>query len=141
MECELVDNSYSKERVGEGFEQHRSTLSYTEILWQALPQYMAMGMSNEEFWKCDPQLYKAYREKYKIVKEQENERLWLQGLYVYDALCRVAPRFNSLKPKKGEDYVKEPYKLKAEEKPQSEQDIKKSKVMAWAKKVNKNYGR
>lgn len=104
---------------------------------------MALGMSYDEFWNCDPRAYKAYREKYKISYQHENEVLWLQGMYIYEAMCNVAPRFNSLKPKKGADYPKKPYDIFPEQQaqPMSVEDKGMAKMMAWMERTNKKHGR
>lgn len=46
-----------------------------------------MGMSADEYWHGDPELTQAYALAYKIRKEERNWELWLQGLYIYHALC------------------------------------------------------
>lgn len=46
-----------------------------------------MGMSAEEYWHGDPELTQAYALAYKIRKEERNWELWLQGLYIYHAVC------------------------------------------------------
>lgn len=76
-----------------------------------------MGMSSREFWDGDVFLTAAYREAEKLKRQQLNERLWLQGLYFYEALCDSAPLFNAGSPKgtKAHPYRTEPYPLTAED--------------------------
>lgn len=143
MGVQLLGEKYSLEDMGAGGDS--SALSYTEIFYQCLPHYLAMGMSADEFWNCDPRLYPAYREMDRIKNERENERLWLQGAYVYQAILLTAPRLNSLQPKEPEPYPTEPFDLglrKAEEEPMmTDEEIQKSpdfvKVLEWAMRVNK----
>lgn len=69
---------------------------------------MAMGMSYKEFWFGDVELAKYYRKAFKLKKEQMNEQLWLQGLYVYEVMRRLFPLYNALVEAKPEEYLKEP---------------------------------
>lgn len=89
MGSEFLGGSYSLNgnvRVG-GTEKEKPTLSYTEIFYQCLPQYLAMGMSADEFWNCDPRMYRVYREKDRIENERKNELLWIAGAYVCEAIA------------------------------------------------------
>jgi len=134
VEGELVDRPSV---LGAG--EENSALSYTKMFWESLPYYLAIGMTYEEFWNCDPRLYKVYRELYQTKKQQENERLWLQGMYTYQAILLCAPRLNSIKPKKPEKYPKEPFDITAKAVKKEEAaglDIMK----AWMERVNKHYG-
>lgn len=106
--------------------------------------YLAMGMTVQEFYDEDCLLVKYYREAFEIKKQQKNFELWLQGMYVYEALCDVSPIIRAFsKADKPLEYSKEPYALtKAEmkerenQKAQIEMNKMKAKVAAWAAKVN-----
>lgn len=54
---------------------------------QAFPQFLAAGMTYEEYWHGEPELTQAYILADKIRREQRNYEFWLQGLYIYHALC------------------------------------------------------
>lgn len=85
---------------------------FSEVFEKVCPTYMAMGMSYDMFWYGDVCAAKAYKQAFEIKQELENQRLWLQGMYVYDAVSRLYPLFNPLtKTKTIEPYVKEPYPL------------------------------
>jgi len=123
-----------------GAGEENSALSYTKIFWDALPQYMAMGMTTEEYFNGDSQLAKAYRESFKLQIEKENEMLWLQGMYTYQAILLCAPRLNSIKPQKPADYPKKPFEINSKkEKPKTMEEIGFEKMKAWMEKVNKHY--
>lgn len=83
----------------------------SEIFDNLCPTYMAYGMSYDEYWNGDayrPYFYrKAYKEKQKI----DDEKLWLQGAYVYDAVARLAPILQAFAKKgtKPTPYPKKPY--------------------------------
>ena len=55
------------------------------------PIYISYGMTYDEFWYKEPYRTKFYREAKKIQVKQKDEELWMQGVYIYDALCRVSP--------------------------------------------------
>jgi hypothetical protein len=63
----------------------------TEVFLRVFPQYLAMGMSYDEFWRGPASLVKAYREAEELRRQQEEWARWRQGAYFYDALLRVAP--------------------------------------------------
>lgn len=65
-------------------------------------------MTFEQFWYGPPQLCETYRKLHRIRTEQRNQELWLQGLYVYDAL---AVALNNAFSKRKEKYLSQPFKL------------------------------
>lgn len=85
-----------------------SPLLYTEIFESYCPVLMAMGMTYNDYWNGDNDAPRYYFQANRLKKKQANEKLWLQGMYIYDTLCRVAPLF-SLSPSKPMEYMSEPY--------------------------------
>ena len=85
MDSELVSSSLSET---EGGERNRSTplFTYTEKFYECFPYYLSIGMTPEQYWDGDPTLTKYYRKADEIKKERLNEELWLQGMYIYEAL-------------------------------------------------------
>lgn len=71
-------------------------------------------MSYDEFWNQDVSLAKVYRKAQELRDKRKNQEAWLQGMYIYEALCDASPLFRftmkkgSIKP---EPYVKEPYPI------------------------------
>jgi hypothetical protein len=61
--------------------------SATEIFENIFPYYLAMGMSYEQFWVDDPKLVIAYRRADEIRKRRMNEELWLNGIYMTEAIA------------------------------------------------------
>src|SRR5690606_30168374 len=103
-------------RCGMGSELVNSSIppfSYTEVFKEHFPYYLSIGMSYEQFWYEDCELAKFYREADKIRAERKNEELWLQGMYIYDALCRVSPVLHAFAKNgtKPVDYLDKPYPL------------------------------
>lgn len=72
---------------------------------------MSLGMSYDEFWNQNVEMVRAYRRADEMKRRRENEILWLQGLYVRDALvCTVGNMFAG-KSGKQHEYPKEPYAI------------------------------
>lgn len=113
MDGELVSGSPSDNSAGGGGRIRPSpVLTYAEIFEREFPSYLAMGMSAAEFWDGDVALASGYRKAFEIKQEQDNYRLWMQGMYIYEALCCVAPIFRSFsKATKPIPYSTEPYPL------------------------------
>lgn len=106
-----------------------------QIFWEVFPAYLAMGMTSDEYWNGDAQLCVAYRKAYKEKLELQDAMLWRQGLYVYHAMCCVAPYFNSIKPTKPENYLEQPFGI-IEKKAPIEDKAGLEYMKAWAEKVN-----
>lgn len=68
------------------------------------------GMSSEEFWKCDPDLFASYRtsfiNKQKTEATNNNTLCWLQGIYTQKALSVVYG--NMWSKKTGKKYFSKP---------------------------------
>lgn len=79
---------------------------------------MSIGMTYDEFWNQDVRLVEVYRKANELRDARRNQELWLQGMYIYEALCDASPLFR-FSMKKGtispEPYVKEPYPITAAE--------------------------
>lgn len=90
--------------------------TYSEVFDEQFAEYLALGMTYEQYWYGDVTLVRDYRKAYQIQFERQRDLMnwhaWLQGWYVYDALVEVAPYFNSLKPKEPSPYNAKPYELK-----------------------------
>ena len=79
---------------------------------------MSIGMSYDEFWNQDVNMVRAYRKAQELRDQRRNQELWLQGRYVYEALCDVSPLFRFTMKKgtiKPEPYLDEPYPITVEE--------------------------
>lgn len=78
---------------------------------------MAIGMSYDDFWNGDVCMVRAYRKADELRQRRENQAAWLQGMYIYGALCDVAPIFHAFAKKgtKPTPYTDEPYPITAAE--------------------------
>ena len=112
MDSKLVSGSLSVDEESEP--RVRSPfLTYTEQFYEVFPYYLSIGMTYEQFWDGDPMLAKYYRQAEEIKIERKNQELWLQGLYVYEALCDVAPILQAMAKKgtKARPYTDQPYAI------------------------------
>lgn len=105
--------------------------SFTEFFEEVFPIYLALGMTYELFWLGDPLLVKAYRQADELRRKRENGVLWLQGLYVAEALqATVGNMFT-----KGQKHVypEEPYPVtqaEQQERREREQRAKMERIKA-----------
>ena len=92
--------------------------SYSEEFEKLCPYFMAIGMSYDQFWYGNCWVANAYLRSYEIRRKQKNEELWLQGVYIYEALCDVSPVLHAFAKKgtKPRPYPKEPFSLFKKEK-------------------------
>ena len=75
------------------------------------PIYMSYGMSYDEFWYKSPYRTKYYLDSYKRKIKQQDEYMWMQGMYIYEALCKVSPILHAFSKKgtKPLPYSEKPY--------------------------------
>lgn len=114
-----MDDGVSDPPASEG----PTTLS--EFFHEQFPTYLAMGMTADLYWNGDCTLVKAYRKAFSLKQKMDNEQLWLQGRYVYEAVCASSPLFNFFA--KGEvsamPYLEKPYDFdKKEDKPLTKEE-------------------
>ena len=74
-------------------------LTCSQLFHKLFPEYLAMGMTYEQFWLQDCSLVIAYREAYKIRQEEMNRAAWLNGLYLFKAMQAVPITVNGFAPK------------------------------------------
>ena len=105
-------------------------------------------MTPEQFWDGDPSLTKYYRKSYELQRKRRNEELWLQGMYIYEALCDVSPLLQAFAKKgtKAHPYADHPYSItsgdrKEEKKLKEHRDREKAKQYMLGKmaKINKMF--
>ena len=70
-------------------------------------------MTYEQFWEQDCELVKYYRKSAEIKESIKNREAWIQGAYIYEALCNVAPILHAFAKKgtKPAPYRDTPYTL------------------------------
>ncbi len=123
-------------------------IPYYECFYNHLPYYLAIGMTYDQFWNEDCCLVKYYREAHELKRRERNQELWVQGMYIYEALCKVSPIMRAFAKKgtKPLPYASEPYPLsrkeireQADREEKSQYDKKVSKILSWVKQVNMKF--
>ena len=87
--------------------------TFLEWLDENCAYHMSIGMTHEQFWHDDPLIAVHYRNAEKLRNEKRNQELWLQGMYIYQALCDVSPVLNAFAKKgtKPTPYIEKPFPL------------------------------
>ena len=147
MDSELVSSSLSATEES-GQASSFSSFTYTDKFYELFPYYLAIGMTPEQYWDGDCTLPKYFRKAEELRNEKRNEELWLQGMYVYEAICDVAPILHAFAKKgtKPNPYASKPYPLTSKQVEQVEEE-KQRKVAekgkrfmeAMAASINKKF--
>ena len=114
------------------------------------PIYMGYGMSYDEFWYGSPYRTKFYLEAYKRKIRQQDESMWMQGMYIYEALCKVSPVLHAFSKKgtKPLPYAEKPYLTSApalETQKDKEKEVENARLIArihfenWARATKKQF--
>ena len=137
MDSELLSGLLSTEDEcavkgsGEKFAS-TSPFPYTDIFNKHFSYYLSIGMTEEQYWDRDCLLVKYYREAEELRNEKLNQQAWLQGMYIYDAITRVAPILHAFAKKgtKAKPYVEQAYPISK----RSAQEAKENEEKAKAQK-------
>ena len=115
-----------------------------------MPIYLALGMSSDEYWNCDPVAYGAYRQAHELRQSETNTLCWLMGRYVYDAVGMLSPilRTNLSKQSvQASPYMDAPYPMSKEELEKREEEqskrrmeIMRARLLSFANQHNKEGG-
>ena len=112
MGSELVSSSLP---ATEGSEHNGSLphFTYTERFYEVFSYYLSIGMTPEQFWDGDCTWVKYYRQADELRSERRNQELWLQGMYIYEAICDVSPILHAFAKKgaKPHPYPSKPYAI------------------------------
>lgn len=128
--------------------QKKEEQSYSEIISNVCPDYLAMGMTLEEFWHGDSDYFEYVRKAHKLRCQHENYNAWLQGVYIYNALQCVAPMYRDLvKDHRADKYFTEPIEIYPKETTAAEkeraEDVKElenqATIRAWVDRANRLY--
>lgn len=124
--------------------------SLTKTFEELCPIYMSYGMSYDEYWYGEPYRTKFYREAHKLKVRQKDEETWIQGMYIYEALCKVSPILHAFSKKgtKPLPYTDKPYmssvsELQTEQEKQKE--VENARLIAqvhfenWARATKKQF--
>ena len=131
-------------------EKRVESISLTALFEKWCPIYMSYGMSYDEFWKESPYRAKFYREAHELKLKQKDELMWVQGMYIYEALCEVSPVLHAFSKKgtKPLPYSDKPYLSKVNNKVtkvEREKQIENERLIAqihfqnWARNTKKMF--
>lgn len=106
-------------------------------------------MTYEQYWYGDVWMVEAFREADKLRQQRMNSEAWWQGMYIYDAVGRLAPVLHAFARKgtKPQPYPAKPYEIGAERKNSVEtEQIKENERLKsilffknWAKAAGKKF--
>ena len=110
---------------------------------------MSYGMTYDEFWYKSPYRAKFYKDAHDLKVRQEDEKMWIQGMYIYEALCKVSPVLHAFSKKgtKPLPYATKPYlhEIREKTKVEKEQERKNAQLIArlhfekWARDTKKKF--
>lgn len=103
-------------------EENHPQKKLTNLFQELFPSFLAIGMTYDQFFNDDVYLVKYYINAEILKNKKKNEEMWLQGLYIYNALTVVNFNINKKKHEKQMNYPSKPYDLRNE-------DIQKSKEL------------
>ena len=88
-----------------------------------------MGMSADEYWNGDADLVIYYRQAEELKNEKLNQELWLQGMYIYEAIADISPILHAFAKKgtKPKPYPSQPYSLTTKQ--QEKEQLRKDKAV------------
>lgn len=134
MDSELVSSSLSATE-GSGHNSSLPYSTYTDKFNEMFPYYLSIGMTPEQYWDGDCLLVKYYRQAEEIRNERRNQELWLQGMYIYEAICDVSPILHAFAKKgaKPHPYPSKPYAI-SEKQIRQEREEKERKLAEKGKK-------
>ena len=110
----MVSDLLSSNEGGGGDKSAAAPLkTYAEKFHELFPYYLSIGMTEEQYWDGDSTLVGAYRKAEELRTNRKNQEMWLQGAYVYEALCRVSPLLHAFGKKgtKAVPYITEPFAI------------------------------
>lgn len=125
-------------------------ISLTKTFEELCPIYMSYGMSYDEFWYEEPYRAKFYLDSHKLKVKQKDEEMWIQGMYIYEALCKVSPVLHAFSKKgtKPLPYAEKPYLTSApalETQKDKEKEVENARLIArihfenWARATKKQF--
>ena len=134
MDSELVSSSLSATEGG-GRDSSSPLFTYTEKFYEMFPYYLSIGMTPEQYWDGDSTLLKYYRKAEELRNEKRNQELWLQGMYIYEAICDVSPILHAFAKKgvKPHPYSPKPYAI-SEKQIKQEREEKERKIAEKGKR-------
>lgn len=106
-----------------GQDPNVESISFTECFEKACPIFMVYGLTYEDFWFGDPFKAKYQKEAYSLQLRKQDEYMWEQGMYIYEAILEAAPILHPFsKAQKPLPYTEQPHLIKIEKQEQEQRD-------------------
>ncbi len=102
-------------------------------------------MTPTEFWEGDVFLVEAYRKAHKLKLKQQNEFMYIQGLYNFQAFSTTLSNFHlDGKTHKVNNYLDKPFDLylteeETEERKREKEEKEKQKLVAYLTNLQKSW--
>lgn len=109
-----------------------SDTPFSDLFEKQCPVYLAMGMTSEEYWDGDNSLPRFYRESYKMKRQEQNQNLWLNGAYIYQAMMAIAPYVKAFSKTQPKPYMDKPIPLTSEEEKERDHESVKAEALKAA---------
>jgi hypothetical protein len=102
-------------------------------------------MTYDQYWNDDCELVVYYRKANELKNARKNQELWLQGMYIYEALCCVSPLLHAFAKSgtKPQPYPDKPYAISAKEIKEHKESMEKENrkkamavFMAWSSQLD-----
>lgn len=108
------------------------SITFSEWADELCGYYMAIGVTEQDYWYGDPTHLKYYVSAHEKKNEQKNQELWLQGLYIYKALNVVINNALAKKGSKPETYLEQPIRITplTEAEKQANAETERQKIIA-----------
>ena len=109
--------------MGKGGVSQQEAFSPLDYLEELCAYAISVGMPASEYWYGDPQLLNNYVRAEEIRQRKKNNELWLQGLYIYQAIGALSPVLNPFSKKhKAERYMSKPIPITSDELAEAEKE-------------------
>lgn len=115
------------------------SMTFAEYADEMCSYYMAIGVPEKEYWYGDPTHLKYYIKAHERRNEQKNEEMWLQGLYIHNAVGVVLHNSFAKKGSQPEKYMEKPIRItpltdeEKERNAEAERQKIVSNLTAWGK--------
>ena len=100
-----------------------------------------MDMPAVEFWEGDPWLAEGYREAHALKRQRKSQEMWLQGLYIHDAVGVVVGNAFKKKGAAPYKYLEQPIRLLplTEEERAAKAEEERQKTIAYFNRLAKQW--
>lgn len=104
--------------MGSEVEQKENSTETTlkEYFDELFAYALSIGMTYNQFWYEDIDLLRVYHNAEQIRIRKRNQEMWIQGMYIYQAIGSLAPILNGfVKDHKARPYMKKPIPITEDE--------------------------